>query len=666
MSRSNEQPRWPTPFVVIAIFGITLAAYLPAITGGMLWDDDAHITPTRLRSWEGLRQIWFHLGATQQYYPALHTAFWAEHRIWGDAVVGYHLVNVGLHATAACLFALVLARIRPRPGTLAMAVGTEWLAAGVFALHPVCVESVAWISEQKNTLSLVFYLLSALAYLRFDVGRRGGWYALALALFVLALLSKTVTATLPAALLLAIAWKRGGISFRRDVIPLLPWFVVGAAAGLLTVWVEKNIIGAQGHSFDLTLLERCFLAGRVFWFYLGKLMWPGNLAFIYPRWQMAPSWGWSAGCVFFAILVAALWRARTWSPAPLLAVLFFIGSLFPALGFFDVYPFVFSFVADHFQYIACLGIIALVADGGSRVALESAGRSEGAPGRGIIFVATAFSCVFVALFVLTWRQSAHYKGPVSLYGDTLEKNPDSWMAHNNLGKYLMDAGSEAEGIEHVKEALRLKPDYAEAHSNLGVYLMHKGAGAEGIAEFEAALRIEPALVQPRENLGLALLDTPGRSADGVELLQSALKDDADDPATAELHNRLGVTLARVPGRLPDAVNEFQEAVRLEPENVSAHGNLGNALARSGKTAEAIAQFEWVLKIQPDNPRTHNNLGIALANMGKADEAIAEFRRAVRLSPAFSEAHYNLGLALRQAGRNDEAAAEFSASGKPLP
>ena len=201
--------------IVLGIFGASLLAYLPAINGGLLWDDAAHVTAPVLQSGHGLERIWFELGATQQYYPVLHSAFWLEHRLWGDSVLGYHLLNIGLHATAACLFALVLVRLRPDPGAAKRWLGTEWLAAAVFALHPVCVESVAWISEQKNTLSLVFYLLAALAYLRFDGGRQRKWYGLAFGLFVLALLTKSVTATLPAALLLGLYWRRGRLAWSR-------------------------------------------------------------------------------------------------------------------------------------------------------------------------------------------------------------------------------------------------------------------------------------------------------------------------------------------------------------------------------------------------------------------------------------------------------------------
>src|SRR5271157_527348 len=191
------------------ILGLTLACYWPALRGELVWDDDAHVTRPEIRSVAGLWQIWSDLHATQQYYPLLHSAFWIEHRLWGDAPLGYHLINVLLHAAAACLLVLILRRLR---------VAGAWLAGLLFAVHPVCVESVAWISEQKNTLSLVFYLLAALAYLRFDRGRRRKWYALALGLFVLALLSKSVTAMLPGALLLVLFWRRGRLSWRRDVV----------------------------------------------------------------------------------------------------------------------------------------------------------------------------------------------------------------------------------------------------------------------------------------------------------------------------------------------------------------------------------------------------------------------------------------------------------------
>jgi len=652
---SRASPRVRTPLVALAIFGATLAAYHPAISGGMLWDDDAHITAPSLRTWDGLLRIWFHLGTTQQYYPVLHSAFWLEHRIWGDSLLGYHLVNVGLHAAAACLFAVALARIRPAPSGLP---GSEWLAAAAFALHPVCVESVAWISEQKNTLSLVFYLLSALAYLRFERERAWGWYFPAFGLFVLALLSKSVTATLPAALLLMIAWRRGRLSL-RDALPLLPWLAVGVCSGLFTAWVERVFIGAKGQAFDLGIVERGFLAGRIFWFYLGRLLWPANLMFIYPRWEVAASWSWSLGCLGVAALLALLWGIRGWSRAPLVGVLFFAGSLLPALGFFNVYPFIFSYVADHFQYLASLGIIAVVADGGAGAAWGVARRLGGRAGATArwLFLA-ALGAGLAALFVLTLRQSAVYRDAGALYSDTLAKNPGCWMADNNLGVTLMALGSLDGAISHLEDAVRLKPDYSDAHNNLGNALSKvPGRSAESIAEFRRALSLEPGMAQAHANLGMALVKSPGTRAEGIEELDMALRGNADNPDYADVHASLAGALAEDPARAAEALSEYEAAVRLGPDSPDVRDNYGIELARAGRQPEAVDQFELALRLRPGDADFHNNLGGALAQLGKGPEAIAQYREAIRLNPGFAGAHFNLGRALRRVDDDREAIAE---------
>jgi hypothetical protein len=265
------------------IFSAVLAAYWPALQGGLHWDDGSHVTRPDLQSVHGLWRIWFDLGATQQYYPLLHTTFWLEHRLWGDDVLGYHLANVLLHAAAACLVVMIVRRLA-LPGA--------WLAGFVFALHPVCVEAVAWISEQKSTLSAVFYLASALLYLSFHDTRRKATYFLAAGLFILAILSKSVTATLPAVLLVILWWRHGRLDWRHDVLPLLPWFAIGVPAGLFTAWVERAFIGATGAAFALTLPQRVLIAGRAVWFYAGKLVWPANLTFSYTHWKIDPG-AWS-------------------------------------------------------------------------------------------------------------------------------------------------------------------------------------------------------------------------------------------------------------------------------------------------------------------------------------------------------------------------------------
>jgi len=649
--------RLPWPACALALFAATLLAYFPALTGGLLWDDAAHITSPTLQTWHGLWRIWFQLGATQQYYPVLHSAFWLEHKLWGDAVIGYHLTNIVLHATAACLFALVLGRLRAETAGPGRRPGTEWLAAAVFALHPICVESVAWISEQKNTLSLVFYLLAALAYLRFDRDRRWSWYVLALGLFVLALLSKSVTATLPAALLLVQVWRHGRLSWRRDVVPLLPWFVVGAGAGLFTAWVEQNYIGARGQAYDLNLIQRCFLAGRVVWFYLGKLVWPSDLTFIYPRWQVGSNWTWSRGVLGVAAVVGALWSIRGWSRAPLIALLFFIGSLFPALGFFNVYPFIFSYVADHWQYLPCLGIIALATEGTVGLALLLVHRFSGR--RRVVAggaIAAAAASGIAVLFFLTWRQCGLYRDVETLYSDTLAKNPGCWMAHNNLGERLSDAGSLPAAIAHFEQAIRLKPDCSDAHNNLGNALSKiPGRSAEAISELETALRLEPGMAQAHSNLGWVLVNIPDRLTEGIAHLKSALK---LRPDYAETHYSLGFALAKFPDRLPEAIGEYEEAVRLQPEYAEARSNLGNALVAVGRTSEAIIQLEWARRIHPDDPKVYFNLGTALARAGRTSEAAVAFERALQIQPDNPDAHNNLGNVLTQLGRGPEAVAQY--------
>jgi hypothetical protein len=233
---------WPLSADFMLLFIAALIAYLPCLRGDFLWDDVGHVTNPAIQSWSGLLRIWIEPGVTQQYYPLLHSAFWFEHRLWGDTTLGYHLINVLWHATSACLLVTILRRLAI-PGAL--------LAGLLFALHPVAVESVAWISEQKNTLSTVFYLAAALAWLRFEDDRRPSRYAIATVWFVAALLTKTVTATLPAALLVIAWWRRGSISWRNDLAPLLPWLALGLAAGLGTAWFEHTHIGATGDDFSL-------------------------------------------------------------------------------------------------------------------------------------------------------------------------------------------------------------------------------------------------------------------------------------------------------------------------------------------------------------------------------------------------------------------------------
>jgi protein O-mannosyl-transferase len=551
---------------MLSIGVVVISAYLPAIQGGFIWDDGAHVTKPDLRSLHGLWRIWFEVGATQQYYPLLHSTFWLEHRLWGDAAVGYHIANILLHVLAASLLLVVLRRLKV-PGAA--------LAAASFALHPVHVESVAWITEQKNTLSTVFYFSALLAYLRFDEKRQVHHYAIASTIFVMALLTKTVTGTLPAALLVIFWWQRGHLSWRRDVGPLLPWFVVGAIGGLVTAWVERNLIGAEGARFEFSLLQRTILAGRVVWFYLGRLLLPVNLTFIYPRWSLNPLVWWHYLYPLGVLgAVATTWMLRRKWRAPLAVSLLFIGTLFPVLGFFNVFPFIFSFVADHFQYLASAGIIAAAS---ATFAVIST-RMEWPRWQGL----TLSIALLALLGTMTWRQSLVYTDAQTLYRATISKNPACAMCRNNLGVLLSDSGQTAAAIEQFEEFLRLNPDdhmAFAAHNNLGLMLSRWGLRSEAIEHYAHSLRLKPNDTQVHFNLGSVLLDS-GQPSEAAKHFEQVVKDLEEvvtiRPRTramlAEAHYRLGNALVRLE-RLSEAKAEYESALRINPYHAEAVSKL---------------------------------------------------------------------------------------------
>jgi tetratricopeptide (TPR) repeat protein len=520
-------------------------AYLPSFQGIFIWNDADYVTAPELRSASGLWAIWTRLGATEQYYPLLHSFFWFQHLVWGDNPFGYHLVTLLLHVSGAILFALTLKRLEI-PGA--------WLAALIFALHPVHVESVAWITEQKNTLSLVFYLLAAWTYLGYTENPRPKIYWIAFTWFVLSLLCKTVTASLPAALLVALWWKHGKLTL-KDWKPLLPWLITGAVVGLFTSWVEQHYLGAKGQDFSLPFLERGLVAGRAIWFYLGNLIWPFDLNFLYPRWvpDHRVGWQWLYPAGVFALL-GLLWALRRRSRAPLAAFLFFIGSLFPVLGFVNLYGALYSFVWDHWQYLPDLGLIALAAAGLSLAIdrLGSAWRPVFATG------------LALGLGALTWAHCGMFHDDRTLYRETLARNPGAWMAHFNLGGMALKAGKDEEALAEFRAALRINPDLADAEYNLGSILGRMpGHEDEALTHFETALRLAP------EN--------------------------------GAVHYNMGNLLGKMPGRLPEAVVHYREAVRINPKLAEAHYNLGLALLRDPQQVpEGISHLETAVQLKPND------------------------------------------------------------------
>jgi tetratricopeptide (TPR) repeat protein len=605
----------------ILVFIALLILYGPALNGGYLWDDNDNVTKPMLRSWLGLERIWFHWGATQTYYPVLHTVYWLEYQMWGYATLGYHVASILFHSISVCLVYFIVRRLRI-PGAV--------LAAAIFAVHPVYVESVAWITEQKNTLSGMFSLAAILTYLHFDDDRRRGSYALACILFLLALASKATAVTLPLALAVILWWKRGRLSWRRDCAPLAAWFALSLLVGVFTVWYERVYVGVEGSEFSLTLTQRCLVASRAVCFYFGKLFWPTNLTLLYPHWEInsAEAWQYLYAEGLLLLLIAA-WAAHRRSRGPLAALLFFLAMVFPLLGFFNTYIFRYTYVCDHFQYLPSLGIVvlvsAVVALGLKR--LPAAGRYIGG-GLCVLLIGT--------LAFASWQQCAIYSDAVTFYQTMIDRNPTCWMAYNNLGLLMAGTGRTSDAIEHYQKALSLNPDYPEALNNLGHELANQGRLDEAIEMYRHALRIKSNFPLALDNLGNALL-AAGHPDEAKQQYEIAL---GINPDLVVANYNLGNSLLNS-GHLDEAIEHYRHALQFGPDYTDAHYNLGIALGKSGKTEEAIEEFQETLRQKPDFVGAHNNLGNALLDAGRFEEAIQEFRQAIRLNPQDLQIYLNL-------------------------
>jgi type IV pilus biogenesis/stability protein PilW len=659
--RGRMLPVWQGALIVLLV----CLAYFPALRGGFVWDDDSWTTGiiSLLRDPSGLRLIWFQPTALQQYYPLTATTFWLDYQLWNFWTTPYHVENVLLHALAALLFWRLLLRLQV-PGA--------WLASALFALHPVMVESVAWITERKNVLSLALYLGALLAYLRYAQGVASGtrmpgevpaggtkagnstldtrhstlFYSLAFVLFLGALLAKTTTFSLPAVVLLIGWWRCGQIRWRTDVLPTLPFFALAVGLCAVTAWLEKYHVGAQGSDFDLTFPQRCLVAGRAFWFYLGHLFWPVKLCFVYPRWQPDPGSGWQWLYPVAAIgALFTLWLARErMGRGPATALFYFVGTLFPVLGFMNAYGMLYSFVWDHWVYLSALGIIVLVAALVVRMA-------ETLRTPAVVYGFAAI--VLPVLALLTWRQAGMYADKETLWRDTLAKNPDCWLACNNLGTAYAEKGRFEEAIGNFREAIRINPNSAVTRYNLGNAFAAQGRWDEAIENYRQAIQINPDYRDALNDLGAALA-AQGRWEEAVENFRRAIR---IKPNFADALNNLGEALLHL-GRLDEAIGNFRQAIRIKPNFAAARYNLGVALAAQGRWEEAIENYNKAIQINPNNSEAWNNLGIAFADQGRLEEAIENFRQAIQVKPDNSEALNNLGGVLLHQGRFEEAIGNF--------
>jgi protein O-mannosyl-transferase len=510
------------------LIALLFTAYSPVLQNGFIWDDDRHLTDNPfVTNPNGLKPLWLNVRSTQQYYPLISTSFWVEYQIWGLNPLGYHITNVLLHV----MNAIILWRI-----LIFLGVPAAWLVSALFALHPVHVESVAWITERKNLLSGFFYLLSLYTFLRFYFPRRstfssenpnrsGLLYGISLFFFACALFGKSVTCTLPAVVLLIFWWKQNRIDLNA-VRFMVPYFLIGLGLATLTIWLEKVNAGALGPEWNYSFWDRFIIAGRALWFYIGKLVWPFSIIFTYPMWTIDDSVWWQyLYPLTFLLFIFVLWALRKQiGRGPLTAILFFAGSVLPALGFFNIYFMRFSLVSDHFQYLPSIGILIFAVVGVARIT-----------GKRLPLFAIL---LLLGLGHLTWKQIPIYKNDFNLWSDTVQKNPNAWMAHYNLANVFIAEQKIKEAVFHYQRAIQIKPDFPRAHYNLGNTLLTQKKTQEAIIQYETTIRIQPDFVDAYNNLGVALL-SEGNTEEAIKRFRKALE---LKPDYADAENNLEIAL----------------------------------------------------------------------------------------------------------------------------
>lgn len=490
---------WKPSAGLILVIAATLVAYIPAMRAGFVWDDDVYVTDNPLLvDSDGLFRIWFSQDSPSQYFPMVFTSFRLEYKIWGLNPTGYHITNVILHIINVILLWLLLRRL---------SIPAAWLAAAVFALHPVNVESVAWITERKNVLMALFFFSSLLVWLRFvnlSNKSKNAWlsYLLSLLLYAFALLSKTTACTMPAALLLILWLKHTRIDTKRW-LQITPYVVLGMAMGVLTVWWEQHHQGTGRLELGMNAPARLLIACRAVLFYLSKLIWPADLTFSYPKWEIEPTdplqYIWVLACVVVAVCIWH-WR-KMLGRGTVAAVLFYVATLFPMLGVFTLYTFRYTYVADHYQYLAGIGPITLAAAVGCFLTKHRDKWTKA-------FATVLAASILVILGFLTWNQCRSYKNGQTLWQDTLRKNNRSFMAYNNLGSILHSQGDVNRAISYFNQSIKIYPDHAEAYYNLGCAFVSQGDFNRAISYFNQAIKVYPDYAKAYNNLAFTLAAHP--------------------------------------------------------------------------------------------------------------------------------------------------------------
>lgn len=618
----------------LALFVAAWAVYWPLVHAGFIWDDAGWIYQNPvLRHWHGLWLIWFKFADTIQYYPLTFTGFFFQYRLWAGDPLGYHIVNILLQAVAGILLWRVLLRLGCR---------WAWLAALLFTIDPVQVETVAWAAEQKNLLSGILFFSAALFYLKF-LGLQSPasspsarpayrWYVVATLLFVLALLAKTAVCTLPAVLLVVIWWKRGRLHW-RDVLPTIPWFILGLVMGLVTIAAERAQSGAHGSAFHFTWSQRTIIAGRDVWFYLLKLLWPHPLLEIYPRWHIADLSGWAwLYPIAVVLLLALLWALRhRLGRGPLAAAAFFLLMLFPTLGFISFYTMIYTFVADHYQYLACIGPIVLAVEtlawtyekGRARLRANSAiaslaNQPENLWRSGYLGLTAGLVLV---LATVAYAQTWVYVPSQRVWIHVLRYDNTNWAAMENLAS--------CEFADHQFRQAWLLYRQAEKLPGGDNSLVHRDMG-------DFALRL-------LHNYPLAA---------------------AEYRRSLALHSHNLVVIRHLiqcyeqMGQWQMALADLRRGLRLFPQSADLHFTLAQLLVRSHQYKAAARQYQAVVTIEPRNTMAQYNLALTLDRLGQPLAAMVHYRLALHVSPQFAPAHFMYGMDLLKAGHAADAAAEF--------
>jgi protein O-mannosyl-transferase len=588
----------------LAIAGAATWVYWPSLRGTWLWDDSLEIVQNAaLRSPGGWWEPWLHPEG-MDYFPLKSSLQWLEWQAWGANPLGYHLASLGLHVASSLLVWRLLR---------ALGAGGAWVGGLLFAVHPLAVESVAWISEFKNTVSLPPLLLASLAWVAFDRSGARGARRRSLLWFAASLACKTSTVMFPFVLLL-FAWWRHGRLRARDLRLAAPFFALAVAMGAATLWFQSTrAIGIAGTPEPIG--SRLSQAGWSLLAYARLAVWPHPLAPIYP-----PAGILLPGIVAWLAVAAVLglfWSQRAcWGRHALLGTGWFLLNLVPVLGIVPMAYLRIAPRADHFAYLPLVGLVGLAAAAFGRLL----GRATAAPRRplAVLAVAGAAAAVIGVLAFSARADAAVFVDEKALWTRAVERNPGAWLARNNLGKVFLQERHPAEAADQLQEAVRLRPDSPEAHANLGNALDALGRADAARAEYAAALGIDPRFAGGHYDLGLSYLRA---------------------------------------GKPAEAAGEFREALRYDPRHASARNNLGLALAGEGRLAEAMDEYRQALALNPEMPEAHLNLGNAFFRLGRTEDAVGEYREALRLDPGYSGAHHNLGLALSRLGHQSEAEAE---------